>query len=82
MLIWFVLLSYENKLRYNLLLTGHTHGGQIRFFHKTFGAYKHFHVGMKKITPQSFFYINRGLGTVKLPIRVNCSPEISVMRLE
>ncbi|NDI35463.1 metallophosphoesterase [Chengkuizengella sediminis] len=72
----------QHKLPYNLLLTGHTHGGQIRFFDKTFGAYKHFHLGMKKINSRSFFYINRGLGTVKLPIRINCYPEISVIRMD
>lgn len=66
----------KNKVPYHLLLTGHTHGGQLRIFNKTIGGYKHFHVGMKKID-NSFFYISRGIGTVKIPIRFNCLPEIT-----
>ncbi|GIP24511.1 metallophosphoesterase [Paenibacillus sp. J22TS3] len=65
-----------NSVPYHLLLTGHTHGGQLRLFNKTIGGYKHFHVGMKKID-NSFFYISRGIGTVKIPIRFNCPPEIT-----
>jgi predicted MPP superfamily phosphohydrolase len=29
-------------------------------------------------SPDRYFAISRGLGTVKLPIRLNCFPEISV----
>ncbi|MDP5274225.1 metallophosphoesterase [Chengkuizengella axinellae] len=72
----------EHNIPYHLLLTGHTHGGQIRLFDKSIGPYKDFHVGMKKIKPQSYFYINRGIGFVKLPIRINCSPEITVIRFD
>jgi predicted MPP superfamily phosphohydrolase len=70
-----------NNLSYNLLLVGHTHGGQVRLFGKTVGAYKHFHVGMKLVGENSYFHINRGLGTVKIPVRLACSPEVSVFKL-
>jgi len=70
----------QNKITGHLLLTGHTHGGQIRFFNKTLGSYSNFHIGMKEIAPSSFFYISRGLGTTKLPLRLNCFPEIAVFR--
>jgi predicted MPP superfamily phosphohydrolase len=53
-------------------------GGQIRLFDRTSGSYRHFHVGVKKTGPDRYFAISRGLGTVKLPIRLNCFPEISV----
>ncbi len=68
----------ELNLDYNLLLTGHTHGGQIRLFGRTTGSYKHFHMGVKKTGPNRFFAITRGLGTVKLPVRFACFPEICV----
>ncbi|WP_379197256.1 metallophosphoesterase [Paenibacillus sp. GCM10012306] len=67
---------HKNKVSYDLLLTGHTHGGQLRLFNKTIGGYRHFHVGIKKID-DSYFYISRGIGTVKIPIRFNCPPEIT-----
>jgi len=71
----------DRQIHYNLLLTGHTHGGQIRFFNKTLGAYKHFHLGMKFIDQSKCVYINPGLGTVKIPIRFSCPPEISVFTM-
>lgn len=71
----------RNKLNYNLLLTGHTHGGQIRLFGRTIGAYRHFHAGLKRMGECQYYYINRGLGTVKLPVRLGCPPEIAVFEL-
>jgi predicted MPP superfamily phosphohydrolase len=71
----------ENQLPYDLLLVGHTHGGQIRLFDRTIGAYKNVHVGLKQVKKGKFFYINRGLGTVKIPIRVACRPEIAVFQI-
>lgn len=67
------------QMEYNLLLVGHTHGGQIRIFQHSFGAYKDFHTGLKKIAPHCYFLINRGLGTVRLPFRFNCRPELAVI---
>lgn len=76
------IISYieERGLRADLLLTGHTHGGQIRLFGKTWGAYKHFHVGVKPDNRVGLFAISRGLGTTKLPVRLGCFPEITVYR--
>ncbi|RNB78021.1 metallophosphoesterase [Brevibacillus panacihumi] len=76
------IISYieERGLRADLLLTGHTHGGQVRLFGKTWGAYKHFHVGVKPDNRVGLFAISRGLGTTKLPVRFGCFPEITVYR--
>lgn len=68
-------------LQPHLLLVGHTHGGQIRLFNRTVGAYSYFHIGLKKAGEVFYFAINRGLGTVKIPVRLNCRPEISVYRV-
>ncbi|RAT98045.1 metallophosphoesterase [Brevibacillus sp. Leaf182] len=71
-------LIHNERLKADLLLTGHTHGGQIRLFNRTVGAYKHFHIGQKEDQFVGVFGISRGLGTSRLPIRLNCFPEITV----
>jgi len=67
----------RKRIFYHLVLVGHTHGGQIRVGNRTIGAYKHCHVGLKRMGGAQYFYINRGLGTVKIPVRLNCFPEIA-----
>ncbi len=70
---------------YNLLLAGHTHGGQIsveildqainpaRFFTPyIYGLYR---------TPAASAYVTRGIGTIGLPVRLGAPPEISLLRL-
>ncbi|MFD2370353.1 metallophosphoesterase [Brevibacillus sp. GCM10020057] len=71
----------EKDIHADLLLTGHTHGGQIRLFGKTLGAYKHFHIGQRTDERVGLFAISRGLGTSRLPLRLNCFPEITVYLL-
>jgi uncharacterized protein len=77
------IISYieKNELSADLLLTGHTHGGQIRILGKTAGAYKHFHTGVKADRRVGIFAISRGLGTVKIPLRLNCFPDMTVYRI-
>ncbi|WHX29754.1 hypothetical protein [Brevibacillus agri] len=57
------------------------HGGQVRIFGRTIGAYKHFHVGQKADENVGLFGISRGLGTARLPVRLFCFPEITVYRI-
>jgi predicted MPP superfamily phosphohydrolase len=70
---------------YNLLLAGHTHGGQVtveileqsinpaRFFTPfIYGMYR---------TGQSTAYVTRGIGTIGVPARIGAPPEISLLRL-
>ena len=68
----------------NLLLAGHTHGGQVRLpglppmFLPDLGRnYIHGHYRVDGMQ----MYVNRGLGTVHLPIRFRCPPEITVLTL-
>ncbi|WP_269768020.1 metallophosphoesterase [Tumebacillus avium] len=71
----------KHQIQGDLLLCGHTHSGQIRLFGRTIGAYKHFHIGVKQVADHAYFAITRGLGMVKLPLRLNCRPEIAVYDL-
>ena len=70
---------------YNLLLAGHTHGGQITI-----------EILDRTISPARFFtpyiyglyrsqgaaaYVSRGIGTIGIPARIGAPPEISLLRL-
>jgi len=70
---------------YNLMLAGHTHGGQVtveildqainpaRFFTPyVYGLYR---------AGGAAAYVTRGIGTIGIPARIGAPPEISVLRL-
>ncbi|MEF3303572.1 metallophosphoesterase [Paenibacillus sp. GYB003] len=71
----------KRSIGFELLLAGHTHGGQIRFLGKALGRYARYHTGMKKLGPGRYFYVNRGLGTIHLPFRIGCRPEVALIRV-
>ncbi|HUZ96893.1 MAG TPA: metallophosphoesterase [Edaphobacter sp.] len=69
----------------DVMLSGHTHGGQIRL--PFLGAlvlppmgriYAEglFHLGNMQL------YVNRGIGAVGIPFRLNCPPEITIFTLQ
>ena len=69
---------------FGLQLSGHSHGGQIRF--PIIDAPILPRLGQKY--PMGRYqvgdmvqYTNRGIGMTDLPIRINCRPEISIFRL-
>jgi len=71
---------------FDLVLCGHTHGGQIRlpllpplYMPRYSGNYVagHYRVGPAS-TP---LYVSRGIGTSVLPMRLFCRPEITLLRL-
>lgn len=68
----------------DLMLSGHSHGGQVRLpwigplVLPPMGqiySMGHYQLGHMQL------YVNRGLGTVGAPIRLNCPPEITVITL-
>ncbi len=68
----------------DLILSGHTHGGQIRLPgirplalppHGQLYPEGHYLVGSSQL------YVNRGIGTVGIPFRLNCPPEITLATL-
>ena len=70
--------------RYNLILAGHSHGGQVRipFYGAPVLPY-----GVGRYQTGLFeslggpLYVNVGIGTYMLPIRFNCRPELTVGRI-
>lgn len=67
-----------------LMLSGHTHGGQVRI--PMLGAF-HLPPGGRKYIEGWFpmgnlqLYVNRGIGAVGVPFRFNCRPEITSFTL-
>jgi predicted MPP superfamily phosphohydrolase len=71
--------------RIDLVLSGHTHGGQIRL--PGIGPvllppggehFPHGHYALGNLQ----LYVNRGIGTVGVPLRLNCPPEITLATLQ
>jgi len=67
----------------DLILAGHTHGGQVRipFYgaHTTMTAVgKKYASGLTRVG-QSWLYVSRGIGWSAHPIRLFCPPEITVL---
>jgi predicted MPP superfamily phosphohydrolase len=86
-----VLLAHEPRMiersastgRFALQLSGHTHGGQIRLPLLTLlalGENRRYRSGLFQVRGTRL-YVNRGIGTVGLPMRVNCPPELTVVTL-
>jgi predicted MPP superfamily phosphohydrolase len=68
----------------SLVLSGHTHGGQICLpfvgpLHLPTGGRKYVE-GLFKVGSMQL-YVNRGIGTVGVPFRFDCRPEITVFTL-
>jgi hypothetical protein len=69
----------------DVMLSGHTHGGQIRL--PFLGALVLPPMGQKYVEGlfhlgKMQLYVNRGIGAVGLPFRLNCPPEITVITLQ
>ena len=82
-----ILYSKEmQKKKFDILLSGHTHGGQIRLprigpvatatkfatRREAYGLYKR---------QNMYVNVSAGIGRSALPIRINCPPEVSILRL-
>jgi predicted MPP superfamily phosphohydrolase len=75
--------SYSRRI--DLILAGHTHGGQVRipFVGSPYLPVrnKKYDGGIVTTTRGSQMFISRGIGWSILPVRFNCYPEIAVLEL-
>ena len=78
------LLAHPAGKAVDLMLSGHTHGGQVRL--PLLGAMQLPAMGKKYV--EGWFqlgrmqlYVNRGIGTVGIPFRLDCPPEITLLTL-
>jgi predicted MPP superfamily phosphohydrolase len=69
----------------DLVLSGHTHGGQVRL--PWIGALRNpahrddlYEEGLTR-RPWTQVYVSRGIGTVNLPVRFLCRPEVAILEL-
>ena len=66
-----------------LVLSGHTHGGQVVLpLVGAIAAQKFSVVAGLARRGQTTMFVSGGVGTVYVPIRVNCPPEVAVLTLE
>jgi len=75
-------LTEASLLDVQLVLSGHTHGGQVLL--PAVGAV----VGRKfpvlsgyAMRENTSIFVSRGVGTVYLPVRINCPPDVAVLTL-
>jgi predicted MPP superfamily phosphohydrolase len=71
--------------RIRLQISGHTHGGQVRL--PMYGAIflpgwgRDYQQGLYAAPDGRQLYVNRGIGTLTVHMRINCRPEITVFEL-
>jgi predicted MPP superfamily phosphohydrolase len=68
----------SSPARFDLIVSGHTHGGQLALFgwapFTPAGSGRF--VSGEYVTPLGRLYVTRGLGTSLLPIRLGSRPEL------
>ncbi|MGB9833010.1 MAG: metallophosphoesterase, partial [Caldisericum exile] len=88
--LYTILLSHSPDIFYeakeksiNLVLCGHTHGGQIKFPFIKFALFVPSRYGSRFLCGlfregNTTMYVNRGIGESRLPIRIFARPEILI----
>jgi predicted MPP superfamily phosphohydrolase len=84
LLLHFPQMANGLQRHFDLILAGHSHGGQIRLpllgaivLPKGVRPYEH---GLYE-TPGGPLYVNAGIGTYRLPFRWNCRPELTLITI-
>ncbi len=72
-------------LGYDLVVSGHTHGGQVtvEILEQTLNVSRFFTpfvVGLYR-RGSSALYVSRGIGTINVPMRLGARPEVTLLRL-
>src|SRR6185436_8482066 len=73
-------------LGYDLVVSGHTHGGQItvEILEPTLNVSRFFTpfvAGLYR-RGRAAIYVSRGIGTINLPLRLGARPEVTLLRLQ
>lgn len=78
-----IILRRAARAGVDLVLSGHTHGGQVAIRQERSDSGRPRRRLLKGLGRQgnTQIYVNRGLGTVVLPIRYGCPPEVSLLEL-
>jgi predicted MPP superfamily phosphohydrolase len=75
-------LAEAAALNIPLVLSGHTHGGQVVLPGiAPLGAQKFPAIAGIARQQNSTVFVSRGIGTVYVPVRINCPPEVAVLTL-
>ena len=78
-----VILRKAARAGVDLVLSGHTHGGQVNLRSErseTRRPRRRHRKGLGRLD-ETQIYVTRGLGTVVLPVRFGCPPEVSLLEL-
>lgn len=78
-----IILRRAARASVDLVLSGHTHGGQVAWRSEKSRSGRPRRRMMRGLGRRgnTQIYVTRGLGTVVLPIRYGCPPEVSVLEL-
>ena len=78
-----IILRRAARARVDLVLSGHTHGGQVKLRSEQNASGRPRRRLLRGLGRQgeTQIYVTRGLGTVVLPIRYGCPPEVSLLEL-
>ena len=75
-------LAEASQLDVQLVLSGHTHGGQVIVPAVGAIAGRKFPVLAGYATRENTsIFVSRGVGTVYVPVRINCPPDVAVLTL-
>jgi predicted MPP superfamily phosphohydrolase len=79
-------LAFDNSV--DLVLSGHTHGGQVRVPFTSWApwvpcspAYRGT-TGLIQETTKRFTFVSKGVGCFLVPMRISCPPDIAILRLK
>jgi predicted MPP superfamily phosphohydrolase len=66
-----------------LVLSGHTHGGQVVLPGLGAVAARKFPIAAGTLRrDQTTMFVSRGVGTIYVPVRIECPPEVAVLTLQ
>jgi hypothetical protein len=68
--------------RFDLQLSGHTHGGQVFPFSLVVYCFYPVAPGLRRLSQSGYFYLSRGTGTWGPPVRLFAPPEVTLILLQ